>query len=124
MAAKKSKALKKLAGTYQRAKEKKPRTEADIKEEISEVKEAIDAMRVSLRLATQELGSKGLMVLTVVTDSNGRHAKVRRLNPAAKAQKDALKMQQSLRKQLAGLEAELESAGVTTEEDNELDQFD
>jgi hypothetical protein len=124
MAVKKTKALKKLAGTYQKAKEKKPRIAADIHQEIVEVKEAIDAMRVALRLATQELGKKGLMVLTTVTDSNGAFMKVHKLNPAAKAQKDSLKMQQSLRKQLAGLEAELDSSTVKTDEDDELADFD
>jgi hypothetical protein len=124
MSVRKNKELKKLSGTFQRAKEKKPRTEADIKQQIEETKEASESIRVNLRLATKVIAAKGLMVKTVVHDSHGAASKVERINPAIREQKDALKSLKSLRSQLALLESELETVTVTNEEDDELNQFD
>ncbi|HTS06793.1 MAG TPA: hypothetical protein VMP68_14535 [Candidatus Eisenbacteria bacterium] len=80
---------------------------ADPVQELSDANEALEIMKANLRSATAELKKTGLMVTTVITDSNGKHTKVQRVSPMVKVQREALRTIGVLKRQIAQLQEEV-----------------
>jgi hypothetical protein len=78
--------------------------------ELSDAQEALAAMRQNLKLATQEIAKKGLLVQTVICDSHGKPVKVERINPSIKIQREALRAIGVLKKQIESLQKEVQTS--------------
>jgi hypothetical protein len=88
-------------------KKKKLKVLSDPAGELLDAQTALDAMRQNLKLATQDIAKKGLMVQTVICDSHGKPVKVQRINPSIKIQREALRTIGVLKKQIEGLQKEV-----------------
>jgi hypothetical protein len=91
-------------------KAKKKLLVADPATELADAQEALAAMRQNLRLATQEIAKKGLLVETVICDSHGKPVKVERINPTLKTQREALRAIGVLKKQIENLQKEVQTS--------------
>jgi hypothetical protein len=78
--------------------------------ELSDAQTALDAMRQNLKLATQEIAKKGLLVQTVICDSHGKPVKVERINPSIKIQREALRAIGVLKRQIESLQKEVQAS--------------
>ena len=75
--------------------------------ELADATEALEIMRQNLRSATAELKTSGLMIDTVVTDHHGKQAKVKRVSPMVKVQREALRTIGVLKRQIEQLQKEV-----------------
>jgi hypothetical protein len=80
---------------------------ADPVAELADAQEALTIMKDNLRSATAQLKKTGLMVTTVITDSNGKHTKVQRISPMVKVQREALRTIGVLKRQIESLQKEV-----------------
>jgi hypothetical protein len=95
-----------LQDTFKKSREEARKKPANPEQELADCREALEAMKQNLRLATADIASRGLLVETVVTDSHGKVSKVDRINPSLKIQREAMRAINNLKKQIAGLEEE------------------
>jgi hypothetical protein len=101
---------KKLKGT-QRKSSDTPRTAAEVRNDLKDVREAIAAMHHNLQLATAAILANGMTIETTVTDSNGKTTPTQRVNPAFKVQREALAALRSFKRYLVILQDELGTSG-------------
>jgi hypothetical protein len=106
----KTKKEKLLAGTFKKTREAARKTVADPASELEDARTALDAMKQNLKLATQQIAEKGLLIQTQIADSHGRFTTVERINPAIRVQAAAMKAIKSLKQQVAALEEDVEHA--------------
>ena len=104
---------KELAGTLKKSREQARNKRADPQSELEDAREALAAMKVNLKLATQQIAAKGLLITTQIADSHGRFTTVERINPAIRVQVAAMKAIASLKHQIAALEEEVKHAEQT-----------
>lgn len=83
---------------------------ADPAAELADATEALAAMKQNLKLATKAIADKGLFVKTQIADSHGKFTTVERINPALKAQREALRAIGVLKKQIADLQKEVQAS--------------
>lgn len=105
-ATRKSAKQKLLQDTFKKSREAARKKPANPEQELADCREALEAMRQNLRLATADIASRGLLVETAVNDSHGKMSKVDRINPSIKIQREAMRAISNLKKQIAGLEEE------------------
>jgi hypothetical protein len=105
-ATRKSKQQKLLQDTFKKSREEARKKPANPEEELADCREALEAMKQNLRLATADIAQRGLLVETAVTDSHGKVSTVDRINPSIKIQREAMRAISNLKKQIAGLEEE------------------
>jgi hypothetical protein len=101
---------KKAKGTVRKSKET-PRTAAEVRADLKDVREGIAAMHHNLQLATAAILTDGMTIETTVTDSHGKTTPTQRVNPAFKVQREALAALRSFKRYLAVLQEELGSSG-------------
>lgn len=111
---------KKAKGTARKASDT-PRTAAEVRADLKDVREAIAAMHHNLQLATAAILTDGMTIETTVTDSNGKTTPTQRVNPAFKVQREALAALRSFKRYLAILQEELGSSG---EDENPAQGYD
>jgi hypothetical protein len=111
---------KNLKGT-QRKTSDTPRTAAEVRADLKDVRDGIAAMHSNLRLATADILANGMMVETVVTDSHGKATPAQRVNPAFKVQREALSALRSFKRYLVILQDEL---GMSGEDEAPAQGFD
>ncbi|HWY42631.1 MAG TPA: hypothetical protein VNX66_03995 [Candidatus Sulfotelmatobacter sp.] len=90
---------------------------------MADCREALEAMKQNLQLATADIASRGLLVETVVTDSHGKVSKVDRINPSLKIQREAMRAINNLKKQIAGLEEEEKARKQKTKDEEDSNEF-
>src|SRR6267378_171626 len=105
-ATRKSAKQKLLQDTFKKSREEARKKPANPEEELADCREALEAMKQNLRLATADIAGRGLLVETVVTDSHGKVSKVDRINPSLKIQREAMRAISNLKKQIDELEEE------------------
>lgn len=123
MPPRKSSKEKEARGTLRKAREHQRPRAADPQAELEDAREALEAMRQNLRMATAELRERGLMVQTTITDSHGKPVVVERLNPALKVQREAMRAITSLKKQIQQLEEETQQKKQAEEDSEEWKEF-
>jgi hypothetical protein len=119
----KTKKEKLLAGTLNATREAARKKTADPRSELEDAREALEAMRQNLRLATAKIAESGLLITTTVSDSHGRHAVVERINPAVGVQAAAMRAIKSLKKQILELEEEVNEQESNKQQDEERSEF-
>ena len=82
---------------------------ADPVQELADAQEALTAMKQNVKLATKAIADKGLFINTQITDSHGKFVTVERINPALKAQREALRAISVLKRQIADLQKEVQA---------------
>jgi len=105
---------KELAGTLKKSREAERKTVADPASELEDARTALEAMKQNLKLATQQIASKGLLITTQIADSHGRFTTVERINPAIRVQAAAMKAIKSLKQQVAALEEDVKHTDANT----------
>lgn len=123
-ATRKSAKQKLLQDTFKRSREEARKKPANPEQELADCREALEAMKQNLRLATADIAGRGLLVETVVTDSHGRVSKVDRINPSLKIQREAMRAISNLKKQIAGLEEEARERQKKEHEEGESKEFE
>lgn len=111
---------KTIKGTLRKGKDV-PRTAAEVRADLKDVRDGIAAMHANLRLATADILTKGMMVEAVVTDSHGKATPTQRVNPAFKVQREALAALRSFKRYLVILQDEL---GMSGEDETPAQGFD
>lgn len=106
---------KQRQGTLRKHREQARKKPSDPCAELDDAREAIQAMKQNLKLATADIAKRGLMVKKTVTDSHGKVVTVERINDSLKIQREALRAIASLKKQIAQLQEE--AANVEDEND-------
>jgi len=105
-ATRKSVQQKILQSTFKKNREDARKKPANPEQELADCREALEAMKQNLRLATADIAERGLLVETAVTDSHGKVSTVDRINPSLKIQREAMRAIGNLKKQITGLEEE------------------
>ena len=105
-ATRKSAKQKLLQDTFKKSREEARKKPANPEQELADCREALEAMKQNLRLATADIAERGLLVETAVTDSHGKVSRVDRINPSLKIQREAMRAIGNLKKQIIGLEEE------------------
>src|SRR5882762_2242842 len=123
-ATRKSVKQKLLQDTFRRSREEARKKPANPEQELADCREALEAMKQNLRLATADIAGRGLLVETVVTDSHGKVSKVDRINPSLKIQREAMRAISNLKKQIAGLEEEARERQKKEHEEGESKEFE
>jgi hypothetical protein len=123
-ATRKSVKQKLLQDTFKKSREEARKKPANPEEELADCREALEAMKQNLRLATADVAARGLLVETVVTDSHGKVSKVDRINPSLKIQREAMRAINNLKKQIAGLEEEARERQKKDHEEGESKEFE
>jgi prefoldin subunit 5 len=80
---------------------------SDPVQELADATEALNAMKQNVKLATKAIADKGLFITTQITDSHGKFVTVERINPALKAQREALRAINVLKRQIEQLQKEV-----------------
>ena len=122
-ATRKSVQQKLLQDTFKKSREEARKKPANPEQELADCREALEAMKQNLRLATADIAGRGLLVETVVTDSHGKVSKVDRINPSLKIQREAMRAINNLKKQIAGLEEEARDKQKKEHEESESTEF-
>src|SRR6266404_6642518 len=122
-ATRKSAKQKLLQDTFKRSREDARKKPASPEQELADCREALEAMRQNLQLATADIASRGLLVETTVTDSHGKTSKVDRINPSLKIQREAMRAISNLKKQIAGLEEEEKAREQKKKDEDSYSQF-
>jgi hypothetical protein len=120
----KSTKQKLLQDTFKKSREAARKKPANPEQELADCREALEAMKQNLRLATADIASRGLLVETAVTDSHGKVSKVDRINPSLKIQREAMRAINNLKKQITGLEEEARERQKKKNEESESTEFD
>lgn len=119
----KSNAHKELHGTLRKAREAARTKPSDPQTEMEDAREALEAMRLNMRQATQQIAENGLMVPTQIADTHGKFKEVLRLNPAVKVQREAMRAIKSLKRQIAELEEEINEHENKKQEQEDASEF-
>jgi len=122
-ATRKSVQQKLLQDTFKKNREEARKKPANPEQELADCREALEAMKQNQRLATVDILQRGLMVETAVTDSHGKVAKVDRINPSIKIQREAMRAISNLKKQIAGLEEEEKAREQKKKDEESYSQF-
>ena len=101
---------KNLRGTAQKCRTEKVRSLRIVRRDIRELRKLITDIRYNLKLARDSVRTDGTLIEVLTTDSNGRVAKTKRLNPAFRVQGDSLKILKGLDRQMTLLSDEEEAA--------------
>ncbi len=112
-----------LQDTFKKNREEARKKPANPEQELADCREALEAMKQNQRLATVDILQRGLMVETAVTDSHGKVAKVDRINPSIKIQREAMRAISNLKKQIAGLEEEEKAREQKKKDEESYSQF-
>jgi hypothetical protein len=113
-----------LQDTFKKFREQARKKPANPEQELADCREALEAMKQNLRLATADIAERGLLVETAVTDSHGKISKVDRINPSIKIQREAMRAINNLKKQIAGLEEEARERQKKEHEKTESTEFE
>jgi hypothetical protein len=122
-ATRKSAKQKLLQDTFKKSREEARTKPANPEQELADCREALEAMRQNLQLATADIASRGLLVETVITDSHGKVSKVDRINPSLKIQREAMRAINNLKKQIAGLEEEEKAREQKKKDEEDSSEF-
>ena len=122
-ATRKSERQKLLQDTFKRSREEARKKPANPEEELADCREALEAMKQNLQLATADIAARGLLVQTTVTDSHGKVSKVDRINPSLKIQREAMRAINSLKKQIIGLEEEEKAREQKKRDEEDANEF-
>ena len=122
-ATRKSAKQKLLQDTFKRSREEARRKPANPDEELADCREALEAMKQNLQLATADIAQRGLLVEATVTDSHGKTSKVDRINPSLKIQREAMRAINNLKKQIAGLEEEEKAREQKKKDEEDANEF-
>jgi uncharacterized protein GlcG (DUF336 family) len=106
----KTKKQKLLSGTFKKTREVARKKVTDPANELDDARTALEAMKQNLKLATQQIAEKGLLITTQIADSHGRFTVVERINPAIRVQQAAMKAIASLKRQIRELDDDVEHA--------------
>ena len=123
MPAKLSEREKNARGTAQKCRAIEARSLRVIRREIRELRRVISDMAYNLDIARKSVRADGALIEVLVTSSNGRFEKTRRLNPAFKIQTQALSALRSLTRQLDFLYEELDAAEANQKKSDEASEF-
>src|SRR5258708_5156689 len=99
MPAKLTQTEKNARGTAQKCRAIEARSLRTIRREIRELRRVFSDMAYNLEIARKSVRDDGALIEVLVTSSNGRFEKTRRLNPAFKIQMQALSALKSLTRQ-------------------------
>jgi hypothetical protein len=124
MPAKLTEREKKLKGTAQKCRAVKARSLRTVRQEIRDLRRLINDIRYNLNLARVSIRTDGVLIEVLTTDSNGRIAKSKRLNPAFRVQSDSLKTLKSLDRQMQLLCDEEDAAMTDQKDSNTQDEFE
>jgi hypothetical protein len=122
-ATRKSAKQKLLQDTFKKSREEARKKPVNPEQELADCREALEAMKQNLRLATADIAQRGLLVETVVTDSHGKVSKVDRINPSLKIQREAMRAINNLKKQIAGLEEEEKAREQKKKDEEDASEF-
>jgi|SRR6267378_3949325 len=123
MPAKLSEREKKARGTAQKCRAVEARSLRTIRREIRELRRAIADQQFNLNLARKSVQADGILIEVLVTSSNGRFEKTRRLNPAFKIQAQSMSALRSLTRQFDFLCEELDTAEAVQQKAEEFSEF-
>ena len=123
MPAKLTQREKNVRGTAQKCRAIEARPLRTIRREIRELRRVISDMAFNLDLARKSFRADGALIEVLVTSSNGRFEKTRRLNPAFKIQREALTALKSLKRQWLLLHEEEALAVAKKEQADSSSEF-
>jgi hypothetical protein len=113
-----------LQDTFKKSREQARKKPANPEQELADCREALEAMKQNLRLATADIAERGLLVETAVTDSHGKISKVDRINPSVKIQREAMRAINNLKKQIVGLEEEARDRQKKEHDETQATEFE
>src|SRR5438552_2358004 len=99
MPAKLTQSEKNTRGTAQKCRTHEVRSLRTIRRDMRNLRRVITDMDFNLQLARSSVRADGALIEVLVTSSNGKFEKTRRLNPSFKIQRDALSALKSLNRQ-------------------------
>src|SRR6266446_7244331 len=123
MPAKRSEREKKARGTAQKCRAIEARSLRVIRREIRDLRRVISDMAYNLEIARKSVRADGALIEVLVTSSNGRFEKTRRINPAFKIQAQALSALRSLTRQFDLLCEERDTAEANQKKSDEFSEF-